>query len=240
MSQIKRRAPKYMRNLRMANGVIEKSDYIQSPDNEYSDIFNVTGDAKDSIYDLLFFPIVPSVINLLRGEFGKKSSKLMFRAVDDQSINERLAEKKKLIEQILIQEKQQTFAQQLIQQGYDPNSEEMQQALDPQKIMSLPELERSFQESYRSQVEEWCTHQKNVDQARFNMDELEERQFVNLLTYDREFWELDMYEDDYKVKEWDIISTGYAKSQDTRYLSDCNWVCNITMMTPADALDSFG
>lgn len=190
-----------MRNLRLANGVIDKRDYIQSEQNEYSDIFNVTGDARDSIYDLLFFPIIPSVIDLLRGEFGERTSKLMFRAVDDQSVNERLEAKKALIEQILIQEKQQQLAQKLIQQGYDPNSEEMQQALAPQQIMSLPELERSFKESYRSQIEEYCVHQKNVDDHRFNMPELEERQFTNLLTFEREFWEVNMMEDDYSMEE---------------------------------------
>ena len=240
MAQIRRRAPKYLRNLRLANGIIDKSDYIQCEENEYSDIFNITGDASNSAYDLQFFPIIPSVINLLRGEFSGKLSKLMFRAIDDQSVNERLTQKKQLLEQILISEKQQQLAQQLIEQGMDPNSEEAQQALSPQAIMSLPELENSFRESYRSQIEEWCTHQYNSDKARFNMDELEERQFVNLLTFDKEFWGINIMEDDYSVEEWDIMSTGYAKSWDTRYLSDCNWVSNIQMMTPSDVIDKYG
>lgn len=47
-------------------------------------------------------------------------------------------------------------------------------------------------------------------------------------------------EDDYSIEEWDVMSTGYAKSWDTRYLSDCNWVSNIQMLTPSDALDKYG
>ena len=45
---------------------------------------------------------------------------------------------------------------------------------DPAKLKTLPEIEDFFSKSYRSMVEEWATHQMNVDVERFKMQELEE------------------------------------------------------------------
>ena len=48
----------------------------------------------------------------------------------------------------------------------DPGSEEAQQQLSPENLKTLPEIEDYFSKSYRSSVEEWATHQLNVDEER--------------------------------------------------------------------------
>ena len=87
----------------------------------------------------------------------------------------------------------------------DPNSEEGQQQLDPENLKTLPEIEDFFSKDYRSLVEEWATHQLNVDEERFKMQELEERAFRDMLTTDREFWHFKMMEDDYDVELWNPV-----------------------------------
>ena len=61
----------------------------------------------------------------------------------------------------------------MIQMGMDPASDEAKQQLAPENIKTLPEIEDYFSKSYRSSVEEWATHQLNVDEERFKMQELE-------------------------------------------------------------------
>ena len=41
-------------------------------------------------------------------------------------------------------------------------------------------------------VEEWASHQLEVDEERFKMQELEERAFRDMLITDREFWHFRM------------------------------------------------
>ena len=118
----------------------------------------------------------------------------------------------------------------MIKMGMDPGAEEAQQQLQPEALKSLPEIEEFFQKDYRSLVEEWATHQMNVDEERFKMQELKERGFRDMLICDREFWHFRMMEDDYDVELWNPVLTFYQKSPDTRYISDSNYAgkCELT------------
>jgi hypothetical protein len=128
----------------------------------------------------------------------------------------------------------------MIQMGMDPASEEAQQQLAPQNIKTLPEIEDFFSKSYRSSVEEWATHQLNVDEERFKMQELEERAFRDMLIADREFWHFRMLEDDYDIELWNPVLTFYQKSPDQRYISDSAYVGKIDLMTVSDVVDKYG
>jgi hypothetical protein len=128
----------------------------------------------------------------------------------------------------------------MIAMGLDPNSEEAQQKLQPEGLKSLPEIEEFFQKDYRSLVEEWATHQMNVDEERFKMQELEERGFRDMLICDREFWHFKMMEDDYNVELWNPVLTFYQKSPDTRYISDSNYAGKCELLTIADVIDQYG
>jgi hypothetical protein len=122
----------------------------------------------------------------------------------------------------------------------DPESEEFQQEVSPEKLKSLPEIEMFFRKDYKSMIEEWATHQHKVDVERFGMDELEERGFRDMLITDREFWHFRMMEDDYEVELWNPAITFYHKSPDARYISQANWVGKTDMMTPSDVIDRYG
>lgn len=89
-------------------------------------------------------------------------------------------------------------------------------------------------------VEEWATHQLNVDEERFKMQELEERAFRDMLITDREFWHFKMLEDDYDVELWNPVLTFYQKSPDQRYISDSNFGGKVDLMTVADVVDKYG
>jgi hypothetical protein len=89
-------------------------------------------------------------------------------------------------------------------------------------------------------VEQWASHQHQVDVERFRMDELEERAFRDSLITDREFWHFRMMEDDYDVELWNPPLTFYHKSPDARYISQGNWVGKVDMFTVSDVIDKYG
>jgi len=240
LKQIRRNARRLMKNYKLAKGMIDRSDYIIEENNEYRDVVEILTRDEVSALELKFYPIIPNVINVLVAEFAKRTTKLTYRAVDENSYNEMLEQKRKMVEDTLLSQAQVKISAALIEQGLDPNSEEAQQQLGPDKLKSLPEIEQFFKKDYRSMIEQWATHQHKVDVERFRMNELEERGFRDSLITDREFWHFHMMEDDYEVELWNPVITFYHKSPDARYISQANWIGKTDMMTPADVIDKYG
>lgn len=240
MKQIRRNSRRLLKNYKLAKGIIDKTDYIIEDNNEMSDLVETLMKEDESALELKFYPIIPNVINVLCSEFSKRSSRIMFRAIDDMSYNEMLEEKRAMIEQRLIADAQMKMVMKLVEQGMDPQSEEAQQMLNPEALKSLPEIEDYFRKDYRSMMEEWATHQQKVDQERFGMQELEERAFRDSLITDREFWHFHMREDDYEVELWNPLLVFYHKSPDARYISQSNWVGKIDLLSVADVIDKYG
>ena len=240
LKQIKRNARRLMKNYKLAKGVIDRTDYIVEEDNDYRDIIETLTKEDASALELKFYPIIPNVINVLVAEFAKRSSKLSYRATDEGSYNEMMEQKRQMVEDVLMSDAQMKIIAAMVEQGMDPESEEAQQQLSPDKLKSLPEIEQFFKKDYRSMVEQWATHQHEVDVERFRMDELEERGFRDMLITDREFWHMRMMEDDYDVELWNPVLTFYHKSPDARYISQSNWVGKTDMLTVSDVIDKYG
>jgi hypothetical protein len=237
---LKLNARRLLKNYKLAKGIIDKTDYIVEPDNDYKDLMDVLTKENDSALELKFYPIIPNVINVLSGEFSKRYNKVQFRAVDDRSYNEMLEQKRMQVEEALLADAEKKLVEKMIQMGMDPSSDEAKQQLAPENIKTLPEIEDFFSKSYRSSVEEWASHQLNVDEERFKMQELEERGFRDMLIADREFWHFRMLEDDYDIELWNPVLTFYQKSPDQRYISDSAYVGKIDLMTVSDVVDKYG
>ena len=240
MEFLRRNARRLLKNYKLAKGIIDKKDYIVEEDNDYKEFIDVLTKEDESALELKFYPIIPNVINVLSGEFSKRFSRVQFRAVDDISYNEMLEQKRAMIEETLLADAQSKMLARMLELGADPNSEEFQQQMQPENLKTLPEIEDFFSKDYRSLVEEWATHQTNVDVERFKMHELEERAFRDMLITDREFWHFKMMEDDYDIELWNPVLTFYQKSPDTRYISDSNFVGKLDLLTVSDVIDKYG
>lgn len=244
LMQIRRNAQRLMKNYKLAKGIIDRSDYIVENNNEYRELVDILAKEDMSALDLKFYPIIPNVINTLCSEFAKRNTKITFRSVDEFSYNELLEQKRSQIEQVLFADAEKKLMDNMIQQGLDPEDPEVQKQIEqqtsPESMKTLPEIEGFFKKDYRSMVEQWAEHQYKVDVERFNIDELEERAFRNMLITDREFWHFKMMEDDYDIELWNPVLTFYNKSPETRYISQGNWVGKVDMMNVADVVDKYG
>ena len=240
LQHVRRNARRLMKNYKLAKGIIDKGDYIVEEDNEYADLMETLTKEDASALELKFYPIIPNVINTLVSEFAKRSSAITYRSVDETSYNEMMELKRNQIEESLTKGAEQQLMMKLAEDGVDINSEEYQQALSPENVKALPEIQDFFTKSYKSLVEQWASHQHQVDVERFKMDELEERGFRDMLITDREFWHFRMMEDDYDVELWNPVLTFYHKSPDARYISQGQWVGKYDMMTVADVIDRYG
>jgi hypothetical protein len=240
LKHVRRNARRFMKNYKLAKGIIDRTDYVVEEDNENADLIDTLTREDASALELKFYPIVPNVINTLVSEFAKRNTRVSYTAVDEYSYNEMLEQKRAKIEEVLLFDAQQKMAMKLAEMDQDPESEEYQQAMQPQNLKTLPEIQEFFNKDYRSMVEQWSEHQHRVDVERFRMDELEERGFRDMLITDREFWHFRMLEDDYDVELWNPVLTFYHKSPASRYISQGQWVGKFDMMTVADVIDRYG
>jgi len=244
MKQLRRNARRLMKNYKLAKGIIDKTDYIVEENNEMADLIDTLTKEDESALELKFYPIIPNVVNVLCNEFSKRSSRIMFKAVDDISYNELLEEKRKMLEDVLLQDAKQKMMMEIMNQGLDLEDEKVQQQVQeqtsPDNLKKLPEIESFFRKDYRSMIEEWASHQMSVDEERFKLQELEECGFRDMLITDREFWHFNMMEDDYELELWNPLLTFYHKSPEVRYISQGNWVGKMDMMSVSDVIDKFG
>lgn len=240
LQHVRRNARRLMKNYKLAKGIIDKGDYIIEEDNEYADLIETLTREDSSALELKFYPIIPNVVNTLVAEFAKRSSAITYKSVDETSYNEMMELKRSQIEESLTKAAEEQLMMKLAEDGVDINSEEYQQALSPENVKSLPEIQDFFTKSYKSLVEQWASHQHQVDVERFKLDELEERGFRDMLITDREFWHFRMMEDDYDLELWNPVLTFYHKSPDARYISQGQWVGKYDMMTVADVIDRYG
>ena len=244
LKQIRRNARRLMKNYKLANGIIDKSDYIVEENNEMAELIDTLTKEDESAFELKFFPIIPNVINVLTGEFAKRNDKITYRAVDDTSFNEMVEMKRSMIEETLVSYGEQKMQQTIQQMGMDlqdpEQAQQAQQMMSPENIKSLPEIEQFFKKDYRSMIEQWASHQHEVDGERFKMSELENLAFRDMLVADREFWHFKMNEDDYEIELWNPLLTFYHKSPEARYISQSNWAGRMDLMTISDIIDKYG
>ena len=245
LKQLRQNARKLMKNYKLANGIIDKTDYIVEDNHEMKDVVDqlASNDEMEAL-ELKFFPIIPNVVNTLVAEFAKRNKRVTFRAVDEYTHNEIIERKRADIENVIVKQAEARMLSQMINQGLDPEDPEtqqmMQQQTSPEHLKTLPEIQDFYNKDYEVLAEKWASKQYVIDEERFKMDELEERAFRDKLTTDREFWHFKMYEDDYDVELWNPALTFYHKSPDARYISQGNWVGKIEMMTVADVIDKYG
>ena len=237
---VRRNARRFLKNYKLAKGIIDKTDYIVEEDNEYADLIETLTQEDVSALELKFYPIIPNVVNTLVAEFAKRNTRVTFRGVDETSYNEMLELKRAELEKAIIADAEEQMRMTLSEMGIAEDNEQYQQAMAPESIKSLPQIESYFSKTYKSMVEQWAEHQLQVDTERFKMDELEERGFRDMLITDREFWHFKMMEDDYQIELWNPILTFYHKSPEVRYMSDASWVGKFDMMTVADVIDAYG
>lgn len=246
LKQVKRNADRFLKNYHLADGVIDKEDYMPDRDNDMNELVSVLDDSDDHIaaLEMQFYPIIPNIINTLMGEFAKRDKRVSFRAVDEYTYNEILERKRQDIESVLVQDAEQKMFLNLINQGLDPNDpqvqEQMNQQLSEDNLRKLPEIEDFYNKNYQVLCEKWASKQHIIDEDRFSFEELEETAFKDMLCTNREFWHFKMYEDDYDVEVWNPILTFYHKSPQTKYISNAQYVGYIDIMTVSDIIDNYG
>lgn len=237
------------KNYNLVQGVIDVGDYVKL-DNDYAPVYEqMEQNLESSLFqdeqvledDLYFFPIVPSIINVLMGELMKKADHIKVKAVDSYSQNEAREFKKNMVVQYLQQKAQGKIAQQLQAQGIEPNSPEYQQQLEQgtQQAMSLPQIEKFMRREYRSNYEEWAN--KILEQAthKYSLPEREPEIFKHQLASDEAYWEIKINGDEISTPIWNPMETICLKSAHYKYTTDADVIGRQYYATVANVVATY-
>lgn len=247
IKQIAENRKRFLKNYRLAEGIIDQSDYVPEPNNDMKDLVENLIDASEEIesMELKFYPIIPNVINTLMTEFSKRDKRVTFRSVDEYTNSEIILRKTEDLSKALI-----SWATDYVKNKWavyqsgnvmdDKARQQMEEELKPENLQQLPQIQEYYMKNYCVLPEIWATQQYNVDEERFRLDEMEETAFKDKLVSDREFWHFRMLEDDYDVELWNPITTFYHKSPNEKYMSNAQFVGKIDIMTISDVLDTYG
>ena len=137
LKQLRKNARRLMKNYKLSKGTIDRTDYLNEPDNEMKDIVDTLAQEDFSALELKFYPIIPNVINVMVSEFAKRNTKITFNAVDDYSYNDQLEQKRMQVQDVLFQQASQDILAKMLDAGLDPNDPEVQQQLQ-QQIKNIP------------------------------------------------------------------------------------------------------
>lgn len=221
----------------LANGVIDKSDYIRGPQNPYNDVVSTVVNEDTGPFSLKFYPLAPNIVNVLTGEFSKRDKRIIVKATDEFAINEKLEYKKELVLEALVNDAKAKAAQTLAQNGIQLDSQQGQEQMNTAAL--LAEAQIKFK-TYRGVVEQWGQHMVNAFDDKFRMYELESLAFRDSLVVDREFWLIDIHDENLKVKVLNPKNVFYHKSPDVYYISEGNYAGDIELMSIPDVIDMFG
>lgn len=239
-NNVSRKADAIQRNYDMRNGKITPSDYIINPElNPYSGVIQeVVTETSSPLKQ--FYPLAPPLIDALRGEFIKKDNTWTIEVIDPKSTATAFQEKESKFTEVITQfaqvQKQQALAQMGLTQESNPEAyqQEMQAAMD-----KLTNIELASK-NYRTVGQKWAEKVLKIHDRRYNLHELEPDAFEGGLIADREFWHLDLLDDDFKVELLNVKWCDYHKSPGEKYVSSGDYFLWFDFMSAGDIINKLG
>lgn len=242
---VKKYGRKQIKNRWLAAGILDYTDYLLSPEyNNFSDLVGIIrpheSDEHQSPLEQ-FYPLIPNVMEVLKGEFMKRDTKVVIKAVDEFSKSEALQDKEDKLQQILLQKQLQDKAAALARMGILPNSQDpkdqQQYQSEMQAAQQVAQVEAKFR-SYRSVAEQWAQHVHNINTEALSLDEKETRGFIESLTNSREFYHIDLKEDRFDVEPLDSAYCFYHMSPKIEYVSKGDYFGWFDWMTVGDVINN--
>lgn len=243
---VRKYSRKQIKNRWLAAGILDHEDYMFEPAyNNFSELVGIATGERDEHQSPLeqFYPVIPNIIEVLRGEFLKRDTEVVIKGVDEFSISEALQYKEDQLQQILLQKQMQDKQAALAKMGILPDSkdpkvqDQFQQEM--QQAQQIAQVQSKFK-SYRSVAEQWAQHVLNIDRESKHLDELEVRQFTESLINSREFWHIDLKSDNYDLSAIDGAYAFYHMSDKIDYISEGDYFGWFEWMTVGDIINAMG
>jgi hypothetical protein len=235
-------------NYQMVKGKFIFSHYLEQ--DEYADmVYQLSREFEIPNY-LRHYDIISQVINTLSGEYQKRPDNFRVKGYDEQTTNNYVREKTRLLLQYVMQDINNEVNLRLTEMGYDPNKtdfkspqeqQQYQQQLDQQRqALTPPEVEKYMKYTWQDTAEIWGQYQLELDRQRFFLAEKERIEFEDMLISDRCFRHFFLTSNGYNQETWNPVNTFFHKSPEIEYVEEGDYVGRTIYLTVADTVDRYG
>jgi hypothetical protein len=202
----------FVKNYDLMKGILRMEDFYQEPEvRSFTDV--LTGDLELPAY-VKMYSIVTTPVNELVGEISKRPDTFRVKAFDDDSQAEELQFKTDTLQEYVIGQVKQQFAQKAAMRGEEIDEEQLQQ-------MTMEQVKDQL-DSYTSVAEKWANHILTCQKAEFNLKEKSEDAFRDMLISARQFYHI--YEDNSKlgfnIEVANPKNTWFLTTPDRKWISD--------------------
>ncbi len=235
-------------NYQMVKGKFIFSHYLEQ--DEYADmVYQLSREFEIPNY-LRHYDIISQVINTLSGEYQKRPDNFRVKGFDEQTTNNYVREKTRLLLEYVMQDINNEVNLRLTEMGYDPNKtdfsspqqqQQYQQQLDQQRqALTPPEVEKYMKYNWQDTAEIWGQYQLELDKQRFFLAEKERIEFEDMLISDRCFRHFYLTSNGYNQETWNPVNVFFHKSPEIEYIEEGDYVGRIIYLTVADTVDRYG
>lgn len=235
-------------NYEMVKGKFIFRHYLEQ--DEYADMVHQLSREFEIPNYLRHYDIISQVINTLSGEFQKRPDNFRVKGFDENTTNNYIREKSRLLTEYVAQEINKEIELRLAEMGFDPNKQDFQseeeaqqyqQELQQQKqALTPPEIEKYMKYKWQDAAEIWGQHQLEIDRQRYNLPEKERVEFEDMLVSDRCFRHYYLTSNGYDQETWNPVNTFFHKSPDVPEVENGDYVGRILFLTIASAIDRYG
>lgn len=202
----------FVGNYDLIKGILRREDFYQEPDvKSFTEILEKDMELPKYVKN---YSIVTTPINELVGEMSKRPDTYRIKAFDDESKSEELQYKTDVMQQYIISQARQRIMEKLAMEGEELPEEQIDQ-------MTMEQVQEVLTD-YTSMGEKWANHVLTCQKAEFNMKELSEDAFRDLLVSNHEYYHI--YEDNsklgYNLKVENPKNVWWLSTPDRKWISD--------------------
>jgi hypothetical protein len=225
----------YLRNYNLVKGIIDGKDFYIRGENSQVDSFvdDLTRDVALPNY-VQHYSILSAPLNELVGELCNRPDASRVKAFDDESKNEELQFKTTITQQYIIQQAQQQILMKAGLEGQPITDQDQLQQLTMEQV-------QEYLTDYTSLAEKWGNHVLEAAKVNFNLKEISEDCFRDMLISAREYYHIceDNSKLGFRVENLNPKNVWVLTSPDKKYVKDAYAAGTIHVMELSEILDRF-
>lgn len=235
---------------KMVEGRLVYSDF-EAPPEIVKDIASLRQEMDLPTY-LRHYDLIGLMANQLLGELDTNKDKLRIDSIDEFSQNEFIREKSERLNEYMKSKFDLEVKRRLAAKGLNPENvsqfetdEEKQQYMqfiqeESAKLVNPEQIERELSKDFKVKAAEWGERTFEADQERFNMEHLEEQEFMDYFLTGRFFRHYHVGYDFYKPETWKVETTFFSEEVDTEFPQDGEYVGRLHYLSASEVLVRYG
>lgn len=235
-------------NYEMVKGKFIFRHYLEQ--DEYADMVHQLSREFEIPNYLRHYDIISQVVNTLSGEFQKRPDNFRVKGFDENTTNNYIREKSRLLTEYVAQQINKEVDLRLSEMGFDPYKEDFsspqeqemyeQEVQQQRQALTPPEIEKYMKFKWQDAAEVWGQHQLELDRHRFKLPEKERVEFEDMLVADRCFRHYYLTSNGYDQETWNPVNTFFHKSPDVPEIENGDYVGRILFLTTSSVIDRYG